>query len=208
MKNKIQKYRLLAGLSQEQAAEALGVAISTYRNWEYGYRDAKSDVLMKIADLFRCTVDELLGLNLLDTTSKLIPMTRTAPVYGKIAAGIPMEAQQELSYMQVPDRFHGNGKEYFFLIVDGDSMNRIIHDGHYALIEKTYDIKNGDIAAVIINGYNATLKLWHKTVTGTVVLSPASFNEKHQDLVFCPTDEEQTTISVLGKVVWSMSPNL
>lgn len=189
-------------LTQSQLAEIVNVPLSTYRNWEYLKNMPRLDELAKLAKTLGCTIDELIGD--MDST-KFKPMTHNAPLYGKIAAGKPFEAQEQLSTVPIPDKFIDDGYEYFYLEVDGDSMNKVVHDGDYVLMRKTHEARNGDIVAVIINTYDATLKIWHKTDT-SLILSPSSHNLAHQDIIFRDADDNNPEISVIGKMVWYMAP--
>jgi len=49
------------GLTQENVAKMLGVANSTYAQYESGARSPNIVMLKKLADLFQCTIDELVG---------------------------------------------------------------------------------------------------------------------------------------------------
>ena len=44
-----------------------------------------------------------------------------------------------------------NPDECFFLKVNGESMNKIVRNGAYALIRKTDFVENGEIAVVLVN---------------------------------------------------------
>ena len=58
--NNIATVRKFRGLTQEQAAEMLGVSIGTYRNWEQGKNNPGRSSLLKLRDLYRATADQLL----------------------------------------------------------------------------------------------------------------------------------------------------
>lgn len=59
--NRIKDYRVAAGMKQSDLAEALCTKQTTVSGWEIGRREPDFDALFKMADLFGCTVDELLG---------------------------------------------------------------------------------------------------------------------------------------------------
>ncbi len=85
------------------------------------------------------------------------------PMYGKIAAGTPIEALQDAShFIQVPERIIRAGyspKHYYCLLVEGDSMCEAgILNGDTIVIERTQSVNNGDIAVVFIDNAEATLK--------------------------------------------------
>jgi repressor LexA len=93
----------------------------------------------------------------------------------------------------------------FLLKITGDSMNKIVPENALALIDPTLEVKNGDIAAVAINGYDATLKRFFKFQDG-ITLEPESYNPKHQTQFFSDNDMEYSPIHVKGKLVWYMAP--
>jgi transcriptional regulator with XRE-family HTH domain len=47
--------------SQQEAADRLGIAKSTYAGYESGYRRPPLQALIQIADLFEVSIDDLLG---------------------------------------------------------------------------------------------------------------------------------------------------
>lgn len=124
------------------------------------------------------------------------------PVYGQISAGIPNWAEEciegripidpELMNITNPD-------ECFFLRVNGESMNKEIKNGAYALIRKTDFVENGDIAAVLVNGFNATLKKFSKQ-GDLVILEPMSNDPSFTTQVY----NKDTEIKVIGKYIGKM----
>lgn len=85
------------------------------------------------------------------------------PVYGKITAGVPITAVQQLErHFPIPMSYVKNN-EIFMLKVSGESMINVgIYDGDYIIIEKRPDASNGDIVAALINGEDATVKTFYK----------------------------------------------
>jgi transcriptional regulator with XRE-family HTH domain len=57
--NRLKRFRLKLGLSQLQAAQMIGVAASTYRDWEYGKR-IKGEPYPAIAKIFGVSISQLL----------------------------------------------------------------------------------------------------------------------------------------------------
>jgi repressor LexA len=81
------------------------------------------------------------------------------PLYGKIAAGTPIEAiANENNKISVPISMIGQGK-YYALTIEGDSMIEAgIMDGDVVVIKKSDTANNGDIAVVLVDNSEATLK--------------------------------------------------
>tara|TARA_B100001123_G_scaffold175413_1_gene201345 strand:- start:149 stop:529 length:381 start_codon:yes stop_codon:yes gene_type:complete len=81
------------------------------------------------------------------------------PLYGRIAAGTPIEALRDNSTtISVPGGFLGKG-EYYALEVAGDSMiDAGIHDGDTAVIERCEGADTGQIVVALIDNEEVTLK--------------------------------------------------
>ena len=100
-------------------------------------------------------------------TEEDIPETREeyieVPVYGKITAGVPITAVEQLErHFPIPMSYVKNN-EIFMLKVSGESLIIVgIYDGDYIIIEKRPDASNGDIVAALINGEDATVKTFYK----------------------------------------------
>lgn len=82
------------------------------------------------------------------------------PVMGRIAAGTPIEAIQEVSHsIAVPGSMLGRGGAHYALEVKGDSMIEAgINDGDIVVIHEQAEANNGDIVVALIEGQEATLK--------------------------------------------------
>lgn len=85
------------------------------------------------------------------------------PVYGKITAGVPITAVQQLERrFPIPVSYVRN-KDIFMLRVSGESMiNAAILDGDYIIVERGSTASNGDIVVALIDGADATVKTFYK----------------------------------------------
>ncbi len=87
------------------------------------------------------------------------------PVIGRIAAGTPILAEQNVEdSFPMPARFVGNGTN-FMLTVKGESMIEAgIMDGDYILVEQQQTARNGDIVVAMVDGFEseATVKTFYK----------------------------------------------
>ena len=97
-------------------------------------------------------------------------------VLGSIAAGTPIEAiQQEVDRVALPEDLQNNG-EHYGLKVKGDSMIEAgIADGDTVIIKKVSNVDNGQIAVVLIDDQEATLKRVRKK-GNTIALEAANRN--------------------------------
>ncbi len=58
---KLKQLRLALNRTQAQMAELLGITVRGYRNYELGAREPELSVLIKLADYFEISLDELVG---------------------------------------------------------------------------------------------------------------------------------------------------
>ena len=104
------------------------------------------------------------------------------PLYGKIAAGLPIEAVADPNEkVAVPSSMVGSG-EYYALTVEGDSMvGAGIMNGDTVIIRHAKNAENGQIVVALVDEYEVTLKKWHKK-GHSVALEPA--NPAYETRVF------------------------
>ena len=92
--------------------------------------------------------------------------TVALPVVGRVAAGEPIFAEQNIvDEMPVPARFVGSGNN-FILTVHGDSMVNVgINDGDYLIVQESHEASNGEIVVALVNDdyeTGATVKRFFK----------------------------------------------
>ena len=117
--------------------------------------------------------------------------TTAVPVVGRVTAGLPILAEENLEdYVALPDVMLGDG-EHFILLVRGDSMIEAgILDGDYIIVRRQQEANNGDIVVAMIDD-SATVKRFYKE-NGHFRLQPE--NSTMEPIY---ADE----VSVLGKVI-------
>ena len=128
------------------------------------------------------------------------------PLYGSIAAGTPLEMIKVEDTHPIPLEVQKNYPDAFLLRVVGESMNRILPNGSYALIDpcKTVE-RDGQPYAVCVNGYDATIKRVKKLHNG-FELVPDSTDPTFASTIYDYGVEGTETITVIGRVVWYCIP--
>lgn len=120
------------------------------------------------------------------------------PVLGRISAGLPILAQENIEgYEFAPSSILKEGFEYFYLKVQGDSMNLKFNNGDIVLVQKQDELENNEIGVILVNGYDATVKKY-KAENGLVILEPMSTNPENTVQIYNPKD---ISIKIIGKVV-------
>jgi repressor LexA len=119
------------------------------------------------------------------------------PLYGKIAAGTPIEALRDNSNaVDIPASMLGRG-EHYALTVEGDSMIEAgIHDGDTVLIERCDNAENGTIIVALIDSNEVTLKRLRRK-GDSIALEPA--NQTHKTRIFGPD-----RVKIQGRLVGLM----
>lgn len=120
--------------------------------------------------------------------------TRRLPLYGRIAAGTPIEALADTStVIEVPEMFLGEGEHYVLQVV-GDSMIEAgILDGDYVVIRRCDTAENGDIVVALIEEREVTLKRLRRR-GASIALEAA--NPAYETRIFGPHQ-----VRIQGKVV-------
>lgn len=122
---------------------------------------------------------------------KVAPLS--VPLLGRIAAGAPVEAINTPETLYFSD-FTGN-ESTFALKVRGESMiDDHICNGDYVLVEKTGNVKNGDIVVALVDGAEATLKRFYNEPDGRVRLQPAN-------ATMAPLFVDRNRLEVQGRVL-------
>lgn len=139
-------YRKLNNLSLEAIGDYVGVAKSTVKRWESGEsKNIPEAKLEKLSELFEIDVPTFLN-------------GQVKPILGYVKAGYDMFASENLlGYEEVTKKEAAQGD--YYLKVQGDSMNGSrIHDGDLVYVKTCSDVENGDIAVVIIDQSEVTIK--------------------------------------------------
>lgn len=183
---------------------SIGLNKNAVSDWKLGKAKPSADALSKIADFFNVSVDYLLGRtdtpHLHDSNGIPCPEPTTehshwVPVYGSIAAGIPIDAIEDIEDFEEVDDKLG---EVFCLRVKGHSMEPRICDGDVVVIHKQENIENGEIAAVMVNGDEATLKKVKIDKNG-IMLIP--LNPTFETMYYSRREIEEKPVRILGKMI-------
>lgn len=120
------------------------------------------------------------------------------PVLGYVRAGIPIEAvEQILDYEEISSELASTG-DFFALSIKGDSMEPKMSAGDVVIVRKQETVENGEIAVVLINGNDATIKKFYRTENGIKLIAT---NPAYDPFFFTPEEVNTLPVRVIGKVV-------
>ena len=193
---KIKMLRKRAGLTQTDLGDMVGVKKNAVSKWECGrVEDIPTSTIKVLASIFDVKPSYLVDEDKPDDIIEYKP-TQRIPIYGAVAAGLPIFAEENIEGYTYTDLNHGG--KYFALRVRGDSMTAArIYDGDLLIVRKQEEVENGQIAVVNVDGDSATVKRFYQN-GNTITLMPQSTNPIHQPQVY---DARETQIMVQGLVV-------
>lgn len=132
---------------------------------------------------------------------KKVPSDKTAriPVVGRVAAGIPTEAVEDIvDWEEIPNAMAQRG-DYIGLKVKGSSMEPRFIEGDTVIVRRQPDVESGEIAIVLVNGDEATMKKVLKQPNGITLIA---FNPAVYEPHFYSNEQiEELPVVIYGKVV-------
>ena len=120
------------------------------------------------------------------------------PVLGDVAAGVPIEAVEEvLDYEEIAASVAACG-EHFALRIKGESMAPRMATGDVVIVRCQSDVENGEVAVVVVNGDSATVKKIKKSPDG-MALVPT--NPACEVMIYTNEQIAELPVTIIGKVV-------
>lgn len=206
----IKELRLKHNLSQSELANLVGYSNrTTIAKIEAGKIDIPQSKIASFAKALQVDPVELMGLspanNLCEMSSKqnidLNPANKSVriPILGYVVAGVPISAVQDiLGYEEISKDLSLTG-EFFALRIKGDSMEPTFTEGDIIIVRQQPDVESNEIAVVLVNGDEGTVKRIKKDDHGIVLIgdNALAFSPK-----FYSNDEiASLPIKIVGKVV-------
>ncbi|MBD5542852.1 MAG: hypothetical protein HDR01_01055 [Lachnospiraceae bacterium] len=119
-------------------------------------------------------------------------------VLGRVAAGIPIEAVEDIiDTEEISEDLTKTGK-FFGLQIHGDSMEPRMYEGDVVIVRQQEDAESGDIVIALVNGNDATCKRIMKYAGGISLLS---LNSKYEPMMFTDKDIIEKPVKIIGKVI-------
>ena len=214
----IKKYRIDNKLTMEEMGKLLDVSkayismLEKNKNSRSGKPIAPSTAIFKsVANLYNISLDDLLkqlddeqpitlDVNVIDNGinfSKRVGVQ--IPILGSVIAGTPISAIEDiLGYEEITPELASTGT-FFCLKVKGNSMEPRLFEDDIIVVKQQPDIESGDVAVVLVNGDEATVKQIKKADNGitligyNVAVYPPTFYS-NEDIINLP-------VTIIGKVI-------
>lgn len=183
-------------MTQSDLAKILDVSESTVGKWILMKSIPRMGVIQKLSDYFNVPKSYFLEESPPRHTKGI-----RIPVLGRVAAGIPIEAVEDIDeWEEIPESMAKKG-EYFALKIKGNSMEPKLQPGDIVIVKKQNDVDTGDTAIVLVNGNDATVKQIKKTETGIMLVGLNV--EVYQPHFYSNKEIEELPIQIIGKVIES-----
>jgi len=218
-KDRLDKALTIRNIKPADLARKTGITEATISQYRSGYSKPKDKRLVDIANVLHVDPAWLMGLDVpmertiqlrntliataeengLENAKNILSKfsgTRVIPVYGRVAAGIPMEEIQDITdWEEIPDSWVG---EYMALRVKGDSMLPRIEDGDVIIARLQSDAESGDVVVAQVNGCDATVKKLIKHQNGITL---QAYNPAYDPMFFNEEEQMSVPVRIIGKVV-------
>ena len=200
--NRIKELRLAKNITQEELGKVLNVQKAAISKYENGRVEPSIEVLKLASKFFDVSTDYLLGRSdspIVSCASPSKEKTIRIPILGRVAAGNPIGAIEEIiGWEEIPKKLAA-GSTCFALRVCGRSMEPRILAGDIVIVRQQPNVDSGDIAVVLIGNEEATLKRVKKQKDGIILVAnnPAVY-EPH---FYSNREIKNSPVRILGKVV-------
>lgn len=182
-------------ITAAKLASDIGISSALAYQWKSGRQKASAKNIALLAEYFGVSPSYFVDG---DRSSQQENISVKIPVYGKISAGIPMEAIEDIiDYEEIPAAMASRG-EYMALQVKGNSMEPRMYTGDIVIIRKQEDCESGQICAVLINGEEAVIK---KVVKRTNGITLVSLNTAYEPRNFSNDEIRSRPVSIIGVAV-------
>lgn len=192
--DKIKKLCDERGISLKQLESVLGFGNGSLAK----SKTIKSDRILELANFFNVSTDYLLKedaeLGEVPVKSSMV----SVKVLGRVAAGVPIEAIEDVIGEETISPELASTGEFFGLRISGESMEPLIHHGSVVIVREQEDVENGEIAIVVVNGNDATCKKIEKYSNG-IMLVP--INKEYNEKFYSNEEIESLPVNIIGKVI-------
>ena len=199
MITRIEKMLNEQGIKRSTMLADLDIPSSTFSTWKKKGSDPDLKSVIKLANYLGVSMDYILNgetgnIQKIELDDEPIQIR----VMGKVAAGIPIEAVEDVIGEETISKKMAETGDYFGLRISGDSMEPLIHHGSIVIVRQQDDVENGDIAIVIVNGEDATCKKIEKFENG-IMLVP--INKAYKEKFYTNEEIENPHINLVFSMV-------
>lgn len=191
--NNLKKYMNMIGVNQNDIAKITGVSQQSVSNWINRKQIPRMGIIERLADYFGILKSDLLEDK--DDVSNGIKI----PILGTVIAGIPVTAVEDIiGYEEISKKIARCG-DYFALEIKGDSMEPKMSKGDIVIVKQQNTVENGQIAIVLVNGDEATVKKVRFRDNGIELIAFNSY--VYEPHFYSAKEIDELPVKIIGRVV-------
>lgn len=195
MAKNIRYYMNKHSVSQTEICNTLGIKMPTFSDWVNAKTYPRIDKIELMANYFGISKADLVEEHTAQSTNS---NAVTIKVLGRVAAGLPIEAVENIiDTEEISEELSKTG-EFFGLQIHGNSMEPKFSEGDVVIVRKQEDAESGDIVIATVNGTDATCKRLRKYRDGIELIST---NPSYEHMFFSAEEIEQKPVRIIGRVV-------
>jgi len=161
---RLNKALIIRGLTAADLSRKLGINEGTISQYKSGSYEPKQRRLQAIAEALNVSIPWLMGADVpMEDNTETIPLPSDnifmCPVFETVAAGFNKIAQAPpIEYFPTYISAPSEKDKYMWVLVRGDSMSPLIDDGSRVLVKMQESVDSGQIAVVLIDGDEGSVK--------------------------------------------------
>lgn len=197
--DRIKEGMILRDLKQSDLVEMTGISKGALSSYISGRYVPKQNNIFLISKALNVSESWLMGNDVpIERTSNIKRKGVTINVLGRVAAGIPIEAIEDITDTEEITEEMARTGTFFGLQIHGDSMEPRIMDGDVVIVRKQDDAESGDIVIATVNGDEATCKRLRKYRDGIELIAN---NPTYKPLFYTNEEIINKPVRIIGRVV-------
>ena len=193
MAKNIKHYMSRNNIRPTDICGTLKFPMATFSDWINAKTYPRIDKIELMANYFGIEKSDLV-----EEKRERIKKGVTINVVGRVAAGIPIEAIENIIDTEEISEEMAKTGDFFGLQIHGDSMEPKMSEGDVVIVRKQDDAENGQIIIATVNGTDATCKRLRKYRDGIELISN---NPSYEPMFFTNEEIESKPVKIIGRVV-------
>ena len=193
MAQNIKYYMNLHQKERNDICKDLGIKYTTLTDWINGKTYPRIDKIEAMAQYFGISKADLV-----EERNKSESVGVMIPLLGRVAAGVPISAVENIIGQEEISRSMAITGEFFALRIKGDSMSPYIMDGDIVVVRQQNTAESGDVVIALVNGNDGVCKRF-KRIDGGIMLT--SVNPQYDPIIFNHSEVDSVPVYIMGKVI-------
>lgn len=195
MANNIRYYMKINDVTQTEICSALGFKMPTFSDWVNAKTYPRIDKIEMMANYFGISKADLVEERNLSNKSLGSVVIN---VLGRVAAGLPIEAVENIIDTEEITEDLAKTGSFFGLRIQGNSMEPDIHNGDIVIVRQQDDAETDEIVIALINGNDGVCKRLKKYENSIALVSN---NASYEPMYFSKDEIKSMPVKIIGKVV-------